>query len=489
MPTSGFRELILRGYPLKHATLTLPQCILLLVSSAQAQEATRPESPEFQVLRQNEDWSAFKDLDPSLVSDWADPYKAISLSDDGSIWVSIGGHARARLEGWNDFNFGRHPAGVGRDDIFLLTRLLLHTDFHLGQDDRVFIEGKTAQATERDLDPGGRRTIDVDSLDLQQAFWDHDFELGAEGKLTLRLGRQGLQFGNQRLVSPLPWTNTMRSWDGATAIWKDGPCTVTAFYTQFAPVDISDFNEPDENDKFFGVYGTHKGEDGTTYDTYLLGTDRGAAMFNGTSGEEDRYTLGGRINGKVSSQPIDYDVEAAYQFGKVGTGDVSAYMLASDVGYKFADVPMQPRVRVGLDIASGDGSAGGSVGTFNQLFPLGHAYLGYIDAIGRQNIFDLSTGAALDLAPKLTGRFDLHYFRLLEKADALYDAGGGVSVPGGTSMTSSVGTEVDFLVKYKVDRHFATAFGYSHFFAGSVLNDGGGFDDVDFVYASVTYAF
>ena len=32
-----------------------------------------------------------------------------------------------------------------------------------------------------------------------------------------------------------------------------------------------------------------------------------------------------------------------------------------------------------VDYASGDGVPGGDVGTFNQLYPLEHAYLGYMD--------------------------------------------------------------------------------------------------------------
>ena len=114
--------------------------------------------------------------------------------------------------------------------------------------------------------------------------------------------------------------------------------------------------------------------------------------FNGTTGHEDRYTIGGRVFG--ASHGFDYEVENAYQFGHVGSGDVSAWMIATEGGYTLK-APLTPRLWLGFDYASGDDGAGGDVGTFNQLFPLGHAYFGYIDAVGRQNIVDLHPGASI----------------------------------------------------------------------------------------------
>ena len=51
-------------------------------------------------------------------------------------------------------------------------------------------------------------------------------------------------------------------------------------------------------------------------------------------------------------------------------------------------------------MGSGDDEPGGDVETFNQLFPLGHAYFGYIDLIGRQNALDLHFD--LKVAPRLS---------------------------------------------------------------------------------------
>ena len=466
---------------------TLP---LLLAGIALGQEPpSAPEYPKYQFLRHKEDWSTFKAADFRESDDITDQWKFIPLSNDGTTWLSVGGHFRARLESLNNFNFGLRPPGVGQDEVFVLTRALVHGDLHIGERNRVFVEIKTAQATDRDLAPGVRRTIDVDSFDLQQGFWDHTVPLEGDADLTIRLGRQGLLFGRQRLVSPLPWGNTLRAWDGASTIFSSGSSVYTGFYTQFAPVDISDFNEPDVGNSFYGLYSTHKWTDSLSGDIYGLVIDRDSRNFNGSVGAEERYTVGGRLNGNIASTELRYDVEGAYQFGRVGSSDVNAYMLAAELAYQPADVTYSPRFRFGLDVASGDSRAGGNVGTFNQLFPLGHAYLGLIDIVGRQNVADFSTGVSIKPHPRVTGRLDFHHFQLMDNDDALYNPGGGVVVAGGTSDSTTVGSEIDLNVKYKISRHSTTTVGYSHFFRSSVVEDGGGDRDVDFFYVSLKYMF
>ena len=62
---------------------------------------------------------------------------------------------------------------------------------------------------------------------------------------------------------------------------------------------------------------------------------------------------------------------------------------------------------------------GGDVGTFNQLFPLGHAYLGIMDFVGRQNVEAVSLGVVL--TPWKRGRVSVqgHGFWRARVEDAL----------------------------------------------------------------------
>ncbi len=444
--------------------------------------------PKYRVLRFDEDWSALAGHDRTQTGGLFDPIKYIPLSDDSSIWASFGGHVRSRVESWDHFGFGGPGA---RHDTFLLQRVSLHGDVHFGDNLRLFAEGRTALATNREL-PGGLRALDVDNIDLEQLFVDLTIPLEADNSVTIRPGRQVFLFGKQRLVSPLPWANTMRRWDGVSAIfdlsigWK-----VHGFWSQFAPVQKYQFNDPDSQTQFYGVYATGT-VPGTPHglDLYFLGLDRDdMIMFNGTMGSEERYTAGGRVWGKIGDSGLDFDVEGAYQFGQVGGPQVSAFMVGSELGYRCSNCPAQPRLHIGLDYASGDDAAGDDVETFNQLFPLGHAYLGYIDIVGRQNIIDFSSGATLKPIDKMTLKLTGHLFWRADGDDALYNAGGGVVRAGALSNEREVGSEIDLLIKYAFNRHLSGMFGYSHFFAGDFIEESGSAADIDFFYLSMQLTF
>lgn len=443
--------------------------------------------PAFKPLRFEEDWSNFE---PDQGSDFWDPIKRMKLNDDGSAWLGMGGELRLRIEHWESFGFSPAPTA---DDTFALARAQLYTDWHFGEHIRVFIEGESALATDRDL-PGGRRGLDVDELDLQNAFVDLMFPLdGADSKLTLRVGRQSLLFGKQRLVSPLPWANSQRSWDGARAILETHGWRIDAFYTRFTPVKKYQFNDWMGGPDFWGLYATGKvGPDDTIgLDLYYLGLDTsGPVTFNATTGSEDRHTIGARLFGDIADSGFSYDLEGAYQFGDVGAADINAFMIASQLSYTYADSSWKPSVYIGADYASGDDTPGDTdVETFNQLFPLGHAYHGYMDLIGRQNIVDLSAGFSFKPHEKVLIKADFHHFIRASDADSVYNAGGGVLRATTPGASDEVGQEIDITLKYTVDRHLTLQGGYSHFFAGDYFADTGTSEDVDFFYAQLVYKF
>ena len=473
---------------------TLASCGLaggMLCPPSAAQPATRPAAaevtrPGYTVRRYNEDWSSLANVERHRTDDLWDPIKYVSLGEDTGSYASFGGQYRLCVEAWDNFGFSN-----ANDDTFVLNRFQLHSDVHLNDRLRVFVQGKTAVSTDRDL-PGGKRALDVDSLALQQAFVDVELSLGDNATLTLRPGRQELLFGKQRLVSPLPWANTRRTWDGVSAILETGEWKTTGFWSQFAPVQKYDFNDPDRQTQFFGIYAsgplTEKGE--VNADVYYLGLDRqDAQTFNGTSGEEQRDTFGARLFGDIGDTGLDYDIEAAYQAGEVGADDVSAFMVGSELGYSFDEASGAPRAFVGFDYGSGDDSPGGDVETFNQLFPLGHAYLGYIDAIGRQNIIDLTPGLTVKPMPELTLKAQSHFFWRASQNDGVYNAGGGVLRGPGGSDDRFVGSEIDLLGKYQLNRNASVVLGYSRFFPGGFIDDTGPSDDINFVYTMFNYKF
>lgn len=445
-----------------------------------AQEAPlKSPPPAYQPLRQNEDWSRYRagDSDCPL-----DHLKHIELGGSGA-WLSFGGRADARFEAWDGFGFG--ATNPGNSDTFTLTRATLHADLHLGEHVRAFVEGRTAQSTDREL-PGRRRPGDVDTLDVFQCFVDLATPLGADAAVRVRVGRQSFLFGNQRLVSPLLWLNVWNAWDAASVGLQAGDWRIEGFYGAFVQVDCTGWNEADERRALYGVYATRAASGGRGLDLYLLGSTRPGVEVNGTTGDERRHTLGGRSFGALGGG-FDGELEGAWQSGHVGSGSVDAWFASGVLGHRFALAWLAPRLFVGLDAASGDHRAGGSVGTFQQLYPLGHAYFGYADAFGRQNIAAAQLGVQLQVTAATVLAATAHAFQAMDRSDAAYAVNG--TVLRQDLQGRDLGQELDLLLTHRFHRHLDAYCGYSHVFAGSGLPSDKPHRDQDFAYVGAGLMF
>ncbi|MDQ8186496.1 alginate export family protein [Pelagicoccus sp. SDUM812002] len=441
--------------------------------------------PAYSFLRWAEDWSALEKGIPGD-SDSFDAIKYVPLGSSGEFWASFGGDFRVRGEDWSGFNFGS-PVGVSHDDSFLLTRFRAHGDFHLPDKARIFAEVKGAYASDRNL-PGGVRSIDEDEFELQQLFFDSEVELRGGDSMRLRVGRQQFAFGSQRLVSSLPWANSLRTWDGARLTHNVNDWNVDTFGAMFVPIDSSGLGEGDSDQLLYGIYAKRTGAHaGGGIELYALRNEFAGRSFNGTSGVDRRWTLGLRQWAPLGER-MDYEYELSYQLGDIGNFDVNAWSLASKFGYKLSD-DNSLKAWAGFDWASGDDEFGGDVGTFNQLYPLGHAYFGIADVIGRQNILDTSFGLAWKPQSKLTLNLAAHSFWSDSSNDAIYNPGGGVVRAGNVYSSSRIGWEADLSGRWQIGRHLAVDFGYAHFFPESAIEQSGPSEEIDFFYLGSVFTY
>lgn len=410
--------------------------------------------------------------------------KGITLGDGGAT-LSLGGEVRTRFESW--WNFAFSPAR-DRDENFVLLRGLLYADLRVNDRVRVFVEGKSVGASDRGL-PGGRRTVDVDRLDVQQGYLEIARPT-SDGRVLFLLGRQELAFGKQRLISNLPWANSQRAWDTARVVVERGAWRYDAFFGRLAVSRKYDFNDWQHGHSLWGLYGS--GEVGAAedaLDVYYVGfAGDDPVVVNGSAGDDRRHTVGARYAGTRGSN--DFETEGGYQFGTVGDADVSAWFLAVDLGRTWAGMAWKPRLHLSFDYASGDDRFGDDeVGTFNQLYPLGHAYFGYMDFVGRQNVVDLHPGFRVVPTARLAVRSQLHWFRRAEAADGLYNGGGGLVRGGGATSAREIGQELDVVATYKLNPLTTLEAGYSHFFAGDFLAESGPAEDMDWIYLQAMFTF
>jgi Alginate export len=245
------------------------------------------------------------------------------------------------------------------------------------------------------------------------------------------------------------------------------------------------FNESTTDQELYGIYGTGPAHFlPVNLDLYWLGVDNPGVTFNGTSGREQRQTLGGRVWGKTGKSGLDFEVQGAAQFGTVGDGDIAAWMITGKLGYTLPAPRLSPHVYLEFDYASGDSRPGGNVGTFNQLFLSAHGFLGYIDYVGRRNIISPNAGLTITPVRDLTLSLQQYFFWRASDRDALYNTAGAVSRPGTGTTARYIGAEIDLLATYNVTYHVQVYAGYNHFFAGEFIRQTGPSKDSDFFYAA-----
>ncbi len=439
--------------------------------------------PKYLNLRYDEDFSYLDGPEDSYVPDFFDPVKNIHLGEDWRL--TLGGEFRFRMESETNKGFGAtEPA----NDTFTLFRWMVHADLKYKKLFRVFAQGILAHDEDRHLPFRG---IDENIIDLQQLFIDLRV-LGEDTPLTLRVGRQDLQYGKQRLVSPLDWANTRRRFDGVKLFWKEGDWAVDAWWVKPVVVQRRQSDRVNEDFDFYGLYVTFKGIPRHGVDFYFLGVDDRANRRNpnGKRGDKSVYTLGGRFWGKTAC--FDYETELAGQWGHWAGDTIQAWSWTLNVGYTMEFLPFKPRIGAGWDMATGDDDPfDGKVQTFDQLFPLGHAYLGYLDLIGRQNVNAVNVNLSAWLVPKkLKSALAYHTFWQNQNEDAIYNAGGGAGRRDVTGKSGrEIGHELDLTFVWKMCPHSDMLLGYSHFWDSDVIRNTGPSEDADLVYLQYRFRF
>jgi hypothetical protein len=373
---------------------------------------------------------------------------------------------------------------TGNDDDFLLHRTRLFMNAQIGERFRAYVEYLDAVSNYEEFAP---RAIEEDRSDFLNMFGDLVIGEGCAGKLTARVGRQELLYGDQRLISPLDWANTRRTFDGAKLMLETESWSTDAFWTRPVIVDPVHFDSPDQNQEFYGVWSTYKGWEQTQLDLYWIGYANYEPPY--PAADMLHYqTVGARC--LPTRGPWLGLLQGGYQFGEFGDQGHSAGFFVAGLGRKFDCVAWKPTCWLYYDWASGDDTIGNG---YHHLFPLSHKYFGYMDFFARSNIQDINM--LLTAAPhaKIALQLWWHCFFLEDNDDVPYNVQMRpvVNVAGGDPY---LGQELDLLATWNVTPYFGISCGYSHFFTGDWYRTNpvartGFTGDADFVYTTVTVRF
>ncbi|AWM36639.1 alginate export family protein [Gemmata obscuriglobus] len=409
--------------------------------------------------------------------DWSDAYKRIHFGPDGDFLFSTGGEVRDRY--MNQLS-GR---GTGTNNFFNNFRVRSYGDLWYKDQFRVFAEFMYTDIYDNRLPPVGN---DGSGPELQNGFVDAKVGDPFGGPLYVRVGRQELLYGSQRLLSPPDWANTRRTFQGAKAYWANDQWSLDAFWVQPVVTNLDQFDSVNNNQNLFGLWGQYRPREGTSFDFYYLGL----AQANTTTNNGDIHTFGSRYCGDVDKHLL-FDFEGGVQFGERGTRHALARFATAGLGWRFAEVPWVPHVWIYYDYASGDKDPTGRSGsnrTFNQLFGQRHNYLGYLDLVARQNIHDLNMQISATPTKWLSVIAQYHAFSLDSRRDALYIADGGVLRRDATGRSGTdVGDEIDLLADINLTKHTQLMVGYSKFFGGTFWRRTGNPNNVQLFYTQCSF--
>lgn len=411
------------------------------------------------------------------------PFSAMT-EDQITFWedrVSLGGEIRSRGEVKSDFYTADGMADL--DDEFFLLRSRLHLDFRPDDTWQIYLEAQDS----REFGSGVFHRYDVpnpveDELDLFQGYLQVNKIL--QSPISLRIGRQVLSYGRQRLIGGFNWSNVARSFEAVKIMTNlDDFGKVDFFVGQPVIHDWGNFNTTSDGQSGFGddntLYGVYSALDNIPYVDFLEGY---YLLRDNNNAEDEVHTLGMRTGRRYDSG-WDWELEVVGQVGDYHDLNHSAFAMHHECGYTF-ECPASPRLGSGYSYATGDSDSGdGDHNTFDNLFPTNHLHYGAMDLFSWRNMHDVEFILSAKPIEKLASVLAVHAFFLDESSkDAWFSAGGGTVRLAKDGVDSYVGTEIDLKTRYEVCKYFIVEAGYSHYFAGDHIDDTGERNDADWGY-------
>ncbi len=432
-------------------------------ASARSPKSTDPKPParpDFKNLRFDETWTR-----ANRTGHWDDEVKAIALGSNATL--TLGGQVRWREEFAKDFNLS------SVSDTYAQSRTLLDADLQVGNPKRwharAYGEFRDAQSYDRDL-PGGTRAQDADRADVQNLFVDAAF-----GRSFVRVGRQEIVAGRERLIGVPDWSNTRRGMQGVRSQFVRGSIALDAMAVRPVVVRLAQGNIGDTT---------------TQLRVLALGNAAGAkpaarglpAVWQAYVYEQQidvatptrRITSGGRVAWTLgaanASRSYTLEAEGARQSGSTGARQLRAWFWTAEAQLQWRRVRGTPTVALGLEEASGDGdSKDARLEAFNTLYAAAHQHGGFADVFGRTNARETHVISTWDPIRKLSLRGAWHRFDRLRLDDGVYNKQNAIMRAASGSRARHAGDEVDLTGTFNATRHLRLIAGHAWVAPGAFM--------------------
>jgi len=492
--------------------------LLLLLSAATACAQYAPPSPATPVPGAIDDFAISED--PAL-SGWDfGVNERLRFEDKGDAGTTHAGSnfdffSNSPTDNSNDYWLTRLMPRIGYKGDLIAFVVEARSSYSLG-DDRY-----TSTAAGKNL------AEDDGPLQLQMAY----LLIGnlKDFPVTVKVGRQELIYGDQRLVGNAYWLNIPHTFDAVKVRYQDSFFGVDLFAANLVYVEEDHFEKGNSQDTLSGAYFDFPGlsKDNVT-ELYLFArnVDRGVVTDNWSlvpapfrfTAPQDIYTLGYHTKSKPGSLgPWDYGIETMWQFGDrtavfpattVAAAeaaprlDQNAWAFVVQGGYTWKDAPCSPRLALIVSAASGDqNSKDKDSETFQNLLPSNHGLYGMMDLSSLQNLVDYRLNLTAKPSAATSLALDVHQQYLETTNDYWYNVAGvprntaGAAVGSGKGFginpgySSDLGQEVDLIGGWTVHRGVLLEAGLGHFFRGDYVRESlrvVGSKDADYFYVQAT---
>jgi hypothetical protein len=434
-----------------------------------------------------------------------------------SAW-DIAANYRLRYEGklgagftdaGSNWDFSKRPVDDNNNGYFL-SRVMPRVGY-TGKRTAFLLEGRVSSSIGDErfnaTAPGKALTENDSGVDLHQAFVY--FGNHKEFPVSVKVGRQELSYGDQRLVGHFRWNNNARTFDALKVRWQNPLFGVDVFTGGLVYNDSRNLNKSNAQDHFSGAYFNFptllKNEITEAY-LFARNVERGIATDNWTGvpapfrfpGAQDIYTAGVRVKSKPNAyDPFDYGFELMYQFGNrtavfPATAPAAALTaprldhraIASVLqgGYTWTESRLQPRLALIYSYGSGDRSATDTKsGTFQNLFPTNHLFYGYMDLSSLQNLHDIRIAYTIKPTTTSMVALEAHSHFLGRTSDFWYNVAGvprnvttaavgsGGSYRINPGYSRHVGNEIDLVAAWTFRPYAQIEAGASRYFRGDYI--------------------
>jgi hypothetical protein len=336
--------------------------------------------------------------------------------------------------------------------------------------------------------------------------------------VSMKVGRQELSYGDERLIGAFDWDNNGRVFDAAKMRYEHNDFWVDAFVGRVVVPNDNEFDQANWYDWFSGVYGSSRSIiPHTELQLYFLADNASASSskvattYGKGNTPRDIYTIGSRFqtlpgqlngwdaNGEFAGQFGDFQY-AANTPGVVNGQRLNhlAYATHVEGGYTFTREKTKPRIALGFDYASGDDNPNDKDhNTFVNLYPTNHKFYGAMDLLSWQNLIDPYLRASITPVKGLSVVCTYNAFWLATTSDFFYQVNQVPRTTGGYGIHpqngSFAGQEVDVIVTYQPKSFLQVQGGYGHYFTGDYVDQTfqnlGGSHDADWVYIQAQFTF